>query len=259
MAMELKIALIQTSLVWENPEQNRMNLENLISDISAETDVIVLPEMFTTGFTMNPQNIGHSDGDKTLSWMKTIAQKRGMAILGSIAYYDQSEYTNRLFFVDGDENPVYYDKRHTFTLAGEDKVYRAGKAKLIVKYKGFKLCPMICYDLRFPVWARNTVDYDALIYVANWPKPRINAWDTLLKARAIENMAYCVGVNRIGEDVNGYEYSGHSAAYDCLGKQLCFSEKEAVLYATLNREHIIKTRQKLNFLGDRDTFSLAIQ
>lgn len=250
--------MLQSSLVWEDPGQNRMNFERLIRDLPKDTDVVVLPEMFTTGFTMTPEHLGQGEGDKTVDWMKAIASDMGLAVLGSVAYYDDSEYTNRLFFVSEEDPPVYYDKRHTFTLAGEDKVYRAGKTKLIVKYRGFKLCPMICYDLRFPVWARNTEDYDALIYVANWPKPRIEAWDTLLKARAIENMAYCIGVNRLGQDVNGYEYSGHSSAYDCLGKQLCFSEKNTVLYARLDKQHIIRTRQKLNFLNDRDSFNLVI-
>ena len=258
MNQELKIAMVQSSLIWEEPEQNRINFERVINEISGDTDLVILPEMFTTGFTMNPENLGHAEGEKTVSWMKAIAREKGLAIIGSVSYFENKEYTNRLFFVSEFDAPVFYDKRHTFTLAGENKVYKAGKTKLIVEYKGFKLCPMICYDLRFPVWARNTEEYDALIYVANWPKPRIEAWDALLKARAIENMAYCIGVNRVGEDVNGYEYSGHSSAYDSLGKQLCFSDKKTVLYATLNKQHIIKTREKLNFLGDRDTFNLVI-
>ena len=190
--------------------------------------------------------------------MKTVAAARGTALMGSIIYGDNNEYTNRLFFVDKGGKTAYYDKRHTFTLAGEDKVYKAGNNKLVVDFKGFKLCPMICYDLRFPVWSRNTEGYDALIYVANWPKPRIAAWDALLKARAIENMAYCLGVNRVGEDINGYEYPGHSAAYNCLGEQLCFSEKATVLYTILERQHINATRAKLNFLADRDSFNLAV-
>ncbi|MGB5667976.1 MAG: nitrilase-related carbon-nitrogen hydrolase, partial [Maribacter sp.] len=135
---------------------------------------------------------------------------------------------------------------------------KAGRDKLIVDYKGFRICPLICYDLRFPVWARNIEYYDVLIYVANWPTPRIMAWDTLLKARAIENMAYCLGVNRIGYDDAGYEYSGHSAVYDCLGEQMVFSKKTTVLYATLSKNHISTTRNKLKFLEDRDNFSLGL-
>ncbi|MEX0290102.1 MAG: amidohydrolase [Flavobacteriaceae bacterium] len=258
MSKDLKIALIQSSLVWENPEQNRINFEGKIQEISDDIDLIVLPEMFTTGFTMTPENVNAIESEKTVSWMKQMAQSRKTALLGSISFHHPKKYTNRLFFVDADGNLAQYDKRHTFTLAGEDKVYEAGKDRLLVDYKGFKICPLICYDLRFPVWARNTEEYDALIYVANWPKPRIGAWDALLKARAIENMAYCIGVNRIGTDPNGYEYSGHSAAYDCLGKQLVFSEEETVLYTSLSRSHIDSTRQKLNFLKDRDHFNLVI-
>lgn len=258
MSQELKIALLQVALVWEDPAQNRLNFERLIDDISSDTDVVVLPEMFTTGFTMTPKNIKQTEGEKTVNWMRGIARERGLAIVGSISYNEDNKYTNRLFFVSENQSPVYYDKRHTFTLAGEDKIYQAGKSRLIVSYKGWKLCPMICYDLRFPVWARNTENYDALIYVANWPTPRINAWDTLLKARAIENMAYSIGVNRVGADINGYEYCGHSSVYDCLGKQLCFSEEETILYATLEKRHIKSTREKLNFLADRDTFNLVI-
>ena len=256
---KLKLALVQSSLVWEDPEQNRLNFEKLINSISEDTNVVVLPEMFTTGFTMTPENIADDEGGKTVSWMKTIARDKGIALMGSISFWEDNKYTNRLFFVSDKASPVHYDKRHTFTLAGEDKVYEAGKAKLIVEYMGFMLCPMICYDLRFPVWARNTENYDALIYVANWPKPRIDAWDTLLKARAIENMAYCIGVNRIGQDINGYEYCGHSAAYDCLGNQLCFTDEETIVYTTLDRQHITTTRDKLNFLGDKDSFNLVIQ
>ncbi|QLG45575.1 amidohydrolase [Costertonia aggregata] len=257
MATELQIAIIQTSLFWENPEQNRKSISDKIDTISMETDMIVLPEMFTTGFTMSPQNIDKNEGKTTLKWMQEKARQQNSAIVGSIPFYTNGAYTNRLFFVEPNSQYHCYDKRHTFTLAGEDKVYRAGSERLIVNYKGFRICPLICYDLRFPVWARNTVDYDILIYVANWPKPRVTAWDTLLKARAIENMAYCIGVNRVGFDETGHEYSGHSAVYDTLGNDLCFSKKESVLTAKLSKEHISTTRNKLKFLADRDSFTLA--
>ncbi len=256
--IELKIALIQSSLVWEDPEQNRTYFSKKMEEIPSNIDVIVLPEMFTTGFTMSPKNIDISEGEITKNWMAEEAKKKNTAIVGSIPFFEKGTYTNRLFFVHPDGKMEEYDKRHTFTLAGEDKVYHAGKKRLIVDYKGFKICPMICYDLRFPVWARNTGAYDILIYVANWPKPRIKAWDILLKARAIENMAYCIGVNRIGTDESGYEYSGHSAVYDCLGDQDVYSEKEEILFSTLHKEHIVSTRQKLRFLEDRDKFTLEV-
>ena len=254
----LNIALIQSPLVWENPGQNRIDFSKKIASLNKEVDLVVLPEMFTTGFTMSPQNIASTEGNKTLEWMLLEASNNNIAILGSIVFFENGAYTNRLFFVEPNGKIHRYDKRHTFTLAGEDKIYKAGQVKLIVDYRGFRICPLICYDLRFPVWARNIEDYDVLIYVANWPTPRIMAWDTLLKARAIENMAYCLGVNRIGYDDAGYEYSGHSAVYDCLGEQMVFSKETTVLYATLSKNHISTTRNKLKFLEDRDNFSLEL-
>jgi predicted amidohydrolase len=256
MADTLNIALIQSHLHWEDPEENRKMFAEKMASMPETVDMVVLPEMFTSGFTMHPENLDEAEGDRTLLWMKEWAQKRNTAITGSMVYRESGHYFNRLFFVYPDGTHKSYDKKHSFTLAGEDAAYTAGKEKVIVEYKGFKICPLICYDLRFPVWARNAEGYDALIYVANWPKPRINAWDTLLQARAIENMAYCVGVNRIGEDNSGYEYPGHSAVYDCLGNALGYSEKEEIVYATLSKEHIKSMRDKLRFLEDRDEFSL---
>ena len=253
---QLKVALVQSHLEWENPNANRNILEGKIASISNNVDLIILPEMFTTGFTMNPQNIALSEGKATVEWMQRIAMEKNAALLGSIALQEGTKYYNRLYFVYPNGAVESYNKKHTFTLAGEDKVYEAGNKRLILEYKGFKICPLVCYDLRFPVWARNTDDYDMLVYVANWPKPRIGAWDTLLQARAIENMAYCIGVNRIGLDGLGYEYSGHSAAYDTLGKQLVYSEEEEILYAELDKKHIETCRNKLKFLDDRDAFSL---
>ncbi|MGI9551716.1 MAG: amidohydrolase [Aurantibacter sp.] len=256
MSQELKIALVQTSLVWEDPEQNRSNFSKIISGISSKVDLIVLPEMFTTGFTMNPENLDDTGGQDTIAWMKEMAKTKNAAIAGSTPYLEDNNYTNRLHFVLADGKTYQYDKRHTFTLAGEDKVYQSGSKRLIIDYRGFRICPMICYDLRFPVWARYDGDYDILLFVANWPEPRITAWDGLLRARAIENMAYCTGVNRIGEDANNLKYPGHSAIYDPLGNQIVYSEKEEVLYASLNKQHLAKTRENLGFLEDRDSFNL---
>lgn len=253
---ELKVALIQTHLLWENPEANRKVFTDKINSISSEVDIIVLPEMFSTGFTMKPENIDKTEGEKTLDWMKSEAVKKNAALVGSTVFYIEKQFFNRLFFVYPNGKVKHYDKKHTFTLAGEHEIYKAGKSKLIVDFRGFKICPLICYDLRFPVWARNVDDYDILIYVANWPKPRIGAWDTLLKARAIENMSYCIGVNRIGLDGLGYEYSGNSAAYNVLGEELVFSIKDEILYTTLSKEHIISKRDRLKFLEDRDAFNL---
>ncbi|GAB5474734.1 MAG: nitrilase family protein [Maribacter sp.] len=257
MKEELRVALVQTSLFWEDPEKNRIAFSEKLKEIPSNTDIIVLPEMFISGFTMSPAKMSEEEGPRTLEWMQKVATEKNMALVGSMPYQENGTYSNRLFFVQANGNYAQYDKRHTFTLAGEDKVYVAGRERLVVDYKGFRICPLICYDLRFPVWARNTVDYDVLLYVANWPTPRVEAWDTLLKARAIENMSYCIGVNRIGADDLGHQYSGHSAVYDCLGTQLIFSQKEEICYATLSKAHVKKTREKLRFLEDRDTFTLG--
>jgi predicted amidohydrolase len=256
MENELNLALVQSSLVWENPERNRKHFSKKFAALSKKVDIIVLPEMFTTGFTMHPENIDPSEGESTIEWMRREAQNANAAVVGSLVFYQKGSYTNRLLFVESNGKTWQYDKRHTFTLAGEDKVYRAGSDKLIVTYKGYNICTMICYDLRFPVWARNTENYDALLFVANWPKPRIMAWDVLLKARAIENMAYCIGVNRIGTDDSGHQYPGHSAVYDALGNPLVYSEKEEILYATLSKTNLTSTRNHLKFLEDRDAFNL---
>ncbi len=253
--MELKVALIQSHLFWEDPKANREMFSRKIEAIPNSTDVIILPEMFSTGFTMNPQNIAIEEKLKTVEWMQEWAKNKDAAIVGSIVNPEEGKFYNRLWFVQPDDTWTY-DKRHTFTLAGEDKVYKAGRTKEVFTFRGFKICPMICYDLRFPVWARNVEEYDILIYVANWPKPRISAWDTLLQARAIENMAYCIGVNRVGLDGLGHEYCGHSGVYDVLGNPLSYSEKEEVIYATLSKKHIAENRTKLRFLEDADAFNL---
>ena len=253
---QLKIAVVQSNLVWENPKQNCHNFSQKIDDIKEEVDIIILPEMFTSGFTMNAKAVAEKMNGESISWMKKIAKEKNSVITGSLVVKDNGQFFNRLLFVEPNGNIQYYDKRHTFTLAGEDKVYSAGNKKLIVDFKGWKICPLICYDLRFPVWSRNTENYDLLIYVANWPKPRISAWDTLLQARAIENMSYCIGVNRIGKDGVGIEYSGHTAGYDVLGnkisKMLPNEDKTEIL--VLERRHVESYRNKLKFLNDKDTF-----
>ena len=258
MQNELKIALIQSDLVWENPEQNRLNFTKQINDISEEVDVIVLPEMFTTGFTMNASAVAETMDGKTVSWMKYLASRLNAAIVGSIVVAENNTFYNRLLFVEPSGFITTYNKRHTFTLVGEHKTYTAGNEKVILNYNGWKIRPLICYDLRFPVWARNTEDYDVLLYVANWPKPRVSAWDVLLKARAIENMCYCIGVNRVGVDGVNSLYSGHSAVYDVLGQELTAFKpnEEDTQIVTLEKRHIQAYRNKFKFLDDRDDFSL---
>ena len=254
----LKVALIQSDLVWENPKQNRDNFAAKIRTITKPVDLIILPEMFTTGFTMNPGPIAETMEGETILWMKKMSSEKQSVITGSVIIKDHNQFYNRLIFVKPSGSIDFYDKRHTFTLAGEDKIYTAGTEKLIIDYKGWKICPLVCYDLRFPVWARNVEDYDLLLYVANWPKPRIQAWNTLLKARAIENMCYCIGVNRIGKDETNIEYSGNSAVYDVLGENISniSPNKEQTEIVILNKEHIKINRKKLQFLNDRDNFTL---
>ncbi|WP_053972082.1 nitrilase family protein [Mangrovimonas sp. ST2L15] len=254
----LQVCLIQSHLFWENPTANREQFSKKIAAVSEQVDLVVLPEMFSTGFSMQAKKLAESIAGETVNWLVNQAKTHQIGLTGSLIIQEDSQFFNRLFFVFPDGTFQTYDKRHTFTLAGEDRVYKAGSEKLLVDYKGWKICPLICYDLRFPVFARNTEDYDLLLYVANWPKLRIDAWDTLLKARAIENMSYCIGVNRIGLDGNGYEYSGHSAAYDVLGNKISIQNKETewMDIVSLRKEHIITNRNKLGFLRDRDRFSL---
>ncbi|MGG8496084.1 amidohydrolase [Tenacibaculum sp. TC6] len=263
MTTKLQVALLQSDLVWENPTANRLAFQEQIALLPATVDLVVLPEMFTTGFTMNPAaNAETMEGD-TVRWMQQLAQQYQMAIVGSVVIKEVTEsdilYFNRLVFVHPDGTLDYYNKKHTFTLAGEHEVYTAGTDRLLVTYKGWKICPLICYDLRFPVWARNTVAYDLLLYVASWPKPRIAAWDALLKARAIENMCYTIGVNRVGVDANNHEYVGNSVCYDTLGN--CVTKNDsgnvATLIVTLDREQQQSLRTKFNFLADRDGFVLV--
>jgi len=255
---DLKVALVQTDLVWENPKQNRLNFSKKIAAISEQVDLIVLPEMFTTGFTMNAARVAETMSGDTIKWLKKLVKEKNVAITGSLVIQQNNKYYNRLVFVSPSEEIQYYDKRHTFTLVGEDKVYTAGKKKIVIEYKGWKISPLICYDLRFPVWSRNINDYDLLIYVANWPKPRIDAWNTLLKARAIENMSYCIGVNRVGLDNSNYEYSGNSAVYDCLGEKTStiIPNQEQIEIITLSKDHLLKMRSKFQFLDDKDDFLL---
>jgi len=253
----MKIALIQSSLSWENPKSNRNHFEEKINSITDKVDLIVLPEMFSTGFTMNPKAVAETMEGETVSWMQSLVKAKNCAITGSVVIQENNNFYNRLLFVFPSGEIQFYDKRHLFTLAGEEKVYTSGKQKLIVEYNGWKICPLICYDLRFPVFARNVEDYDLLIYVANWPKSRIQAWDTLLKARSVENMCYTVGVNRVGFDDNNLEYDGHSQALDFIGNHtLEPQETEAVFIVELNKEKLLEIRKKLGFLNDSDSFEL---
>ncbi len=262
MSNTLNIALIQSHIAWENPIQNRAVFAEKIKSIHNTTDLIILPEMFNTGFTMNAARVAEAMDGETISWLQTLAKVKNCAIAGSVIIQDSGKFYNRFLFVRADGTIQKYDKQQLFTLAKEEEVFTAGKEQVIIDYKGWKIKPQVCYDLRFPVWARNTSGYDLLIYVASWPKPRINAWDTLLKARAIENMSYCIGVNRVGLDGKGYEYNGHSAVYDVLGNSILEDnpiEKEAILQVTLYKSHIDTIREKIPFLKDADNFQIILE
>jgi omega-amidase len=258
MQNELNIVAIQAKLTWENPAVNLLFFEQKIAQLDSDTDLIVLPEMFSTGFTMQPASIAQTMKGSTVLWMIATARVNNVAIVGSIVVQENNQYFNRAIFVHPNGLIDTYDKRHLFSLAGEDILYTSGSKSLIVHFKGWRICPLICYDLRFPVWSRNTNNYDLLLFMANWPIARIDAWDTLLKARAIENMSYCIGVNRIGEDANGYQYNGHTTAYDFLGKEIARTKegKEDLLQCVISKKLQEETRKKLSFLNDKDSFKI---
>lgn len=258
MTDELHIVGIQADLFWENPAKNLASFEEKINSLPKNTDLVVLPETFTTGFTMNPEKVAEKMNGNAVSWMVKMAIENQFAITGSLVINHDNNYYNRLVFVHPSGKIETYDKRHSFTLVGEHKVYTSGKEKLMVAYKGWKICPLICYDIRFPVWARNTENYDLLIFMANWPVTRITAWNSLLKARAIENMSYVIGVNRVGKDVHNYEYSGNSLVIDYLGEELSKLPKNEVgiVNASISKKHQQKVREKLGFLNDMDSFTI---
>lgn len=253
----MKIAMLQIPLVWENKEENIKTIETWLDGLEDMVDLVVLPEMFTSGFTMRPEHAFSLMEGQEVAWLKKMAVKHAVAITGSLVIREHDHYYNRLLFVYPDGCIHAYDKRHLFSLAGEEKVYAAGVNRLIVSYRGWNICPLVCYDLRFPAYARNLNEvYDLLLYVASWPDQRIYAWDTLLKARAVENMAYVVGVNRTGEDENNNVYSGHSQAIDCLGRYVQEPLKGGpqISYVVLDKEKQDKARAHFGFLKDADSF-----
>ena len=258
MSKELNIVAIQANLTWGNPEKNRLYFEQVINKLTSNTNLVVLPEMFSTGFTMKPSSVSETMNGATVSWMINMAKTHNIGIIGSMVIQENNQYFNRAIFVHPSGSLEIYDKRHLFSLAGEDRQYTPGTNRIVIQFKGWRICPFICYDLRFPVWSRNTDNYDVLLFMANWPIPRIDAWDTLLKARAIENLSYCIGVNRIGEDENGYQYNGHTSAYNFLGEKVASTSegKEDLLYCKISKTKLHEFRQKLNFLKDQDSFKI---
>jgi len=251
----INVTLIQSDIIWENRILNLKKYQEKIDKIGS-TDLIILPEMFTTGFSMNPEDISETMNGETIQWMKDNASKMNSAICGSIIIEEGDKYFNRFIWVNPDGSIHQYDKKHLFSFAGENKNYTAGNEKIIIEYKGWKICPLVCYDLRFPVWSRNSEDYDLLIYVANWPTKRKLAWKSLLVARAIENQCYVIGVNRVGYDENNY-YSGESKLVNALGETLYVnSHVEDIYKTTISKYELNKVRAQLPFLNDKDNYKI---
>lgn len=253
---DLTVTVVQADLVWEDVQANLKSFSKKIEDLSAQTDLIILPEMFNTGFSMDPKRLSEEMDGPTMTWMANMADLKHASIAGSLIIQEDGHYFNRFVWMHPGGMYQTYDKRHLFTMAGEHHHYVRGEDRLKIKYKGWRICPMICYDLRFPVWSRNNGFYDLLIYVANWPDKRAYDWRTLLAARAIENQAYVVGVNRVGIDGNNHHYSGHSAIIDPGWHKVLWQqeEKEAVHTQVLSAKHLLKVREQLPFLADQDDF-----
>jgi len=260
---DLKIALLQVAMHWEDKSSNLELYENWF-DQSENADIYVLPEMFHTGFSMRPDQFAESWMGATRDWLIQQSKKLNGAITGSFIVQEDGNFYNRLFWVQPDGVIYHYDKKHLFSLAGEEKVYAPGAKRLVVNYKGWKICPLICYDLRFPVWSRNRMlsdgspEYDILLYVANWPERRSFPWKHLLIARAIENQAYVAGVNRVGEDGNGVMHSGDSAIHHPDGSDIARAKPKAEqwLYAQLSKKDLQAFRQRFQFLKDQDSTGL---
>lgn len=268
----LKFTLVQTALHWENKEANLKMFTQKINAIESSTHVVVLPEMFSTGFTMKPQQLAETMEGATVSWMKNIAAQKKMILTGSVIIEEHGNYFNRMIWMLPNGQYGFYDKRHLFAFADEDKHYTAGTKRFIASANGWKMNLMVCYDLRFPVWARQTapptplrqsesaeLEYDVLIYVANWPERRNLAWKSLLRARAIENQCYVIGVNRVGNDGENIYHSGDSMVIDPLGEILYHKENdEDVFTIELDKKHLQEAREKFQFWRDADGFEILV-
>lgn len=258
----LKITVFQGYLFWENTDKNLQNITlRLSGGIREKTDLIILPEMFTTGFTMNAAELAEPMNGKTMQWMEKTARQYDCVITGSIIIKEAGKYYNRLVWMRPDGTHEHYDKRHLFALGSEHNTYTAGTEKLFVELNGWKICPVICYDLRFPVWLRNIEEnpYDLLIVVANWPERRAAHWRTLIPARAVENQSYVIAVNRVGHDGNEVYHSGDSTCIDPNGKVVYYKRDEEDLYTfSIIGDEVEKVRSALPFLKDADNFEINI-
>ena len=248
----MKITILQQNIVWADPTANVRKADEAINQ-NPGADLYVLPEMFSTGFCTNPEGIAESTESETLQWMKDKAATTDAAIAGSVAVTEDGKYYNRFYFVKPDGNVTHYDKKHLFTYGGEHLRFTAGEERVVVEWKGVRILLEVCYDLRFPVWARNRGDYDMILYVASWPTPRVSAWSALLVARAIENQCYVVGVNRVGTDP-ACEYCGGSVIIDPYGKTLaaCEMNQECEASAEVDMDKLNAFREKFPVLNDAD-------
>jgi omega-amidase len=251
----LSVTLVQPNLVWENKSANLAKIEGMLDNIG-QTDLIVLPEMFTTGFTMNVETLAETMQGQTVNWLKEKARQWQSAIVGSIIIEEEGRYFNRLVWVTPEQEVSWYDKRHLFSMGEEHLHFTPGNQRVTVEWKGWKIRLLICYDLRFPVWSRNHDDYDLLIYTANWPSARHHVWKSLLTARALENQSWCIGVNRIGKDGMGLEYLGDSGCIDAHGEAVWLGEVETTRTFTLSLSKLNAFRQKFPIMKDRDWFIL---
>ena len=258
----LTITTIQSNLLWEEKSANLNMLEKKISGMEEKTEIVVLPEMFSTGFSMKPEQLAETMDGETIQWMKRVSRENGIILTGSVIIEENRNYFNRLIWMLPNGQYGQYDKRHLFAYAEEDEHYNPGNKRLIASVKGWKINLQVCYDLRFPVWARQQIkeenpEYDVLIYVANWPERRSHAWKTLLCARAIENQCYVVGVNRVGNDGNNIYHSGNSLIIDPLGQVLYHMvDDEDVFTITLQKEKLEEVREKFPFWKDADHFNM---
>lgn len=261
MVDSLRISMVQSHIIWEDRSENLSYYGELLRRVSGKTDIAILPETFTTGFSMDVEKLADTMDGETLTVVKSWAVKYDMAIVGSFIVVENGKYFNRAFFITPEGLAGYYDKRHLFRMAGEDKHFTAGDKPVVLNYKGWKICLQVCYDLRFPVWSRNVNnEYDLLLYVANWPEPRRKAWKALLLARAIENMAYVCGVNRVGVDGKGFTYRGDSMVISPKGKKMADAGKreEITRTCTLLKSELDDLRTKFPAWKDADTFSIEL-
>lgn len=256
----LKITVYQGYLFWENIDKNLQNISLRLSGIREKTNLIILPEMFNTGFSMNADALAEPMGGKTMQWMQTTAQKYDAVITGTLIINEDGKFYNRLIWMRPDGSYEHYDKRHLFAMGKEDHTYTAGTKKLIVELNGWKICPVICYDLRFPVWLRNVnEDYDLLLIVANWPERRALHWRTLIPARAVENQCYVIGVNRVGHDGNEVYHSGDSTCIDPNGNVVYYKRDEEDVYTfSIIGDEVKKARRAMPFLKDADDFTIEV-